>query len=188
MSNLVDSFILGKPLGDLLATESHIWDHSGWIEALSVQLPEKVGQELVELVPSAKSWEVVKRAFLQSLIWRNPNKITTATENYLKEVYVEDGSKEVYDLILTVTSDPNHPFNANFLHQHLMKLTMPDRDSVWSIYLSKQYEKREASDRLIEWAWESRKDHISDESIELCAVTLSWFLTTSHRYVRDLIG
>jgi hypothetical protein len=87
--------------------------------------------------------------------------------------------------MLTIAADPNHPFNANFLHRHLIKLTMPDRDSVWSIYLSKQYERREASDRLIEWAWESRKEHISDESIELCAVALSWFLTTSHRYVRD---
>ena len=185
MSNLVDSFILSKPLGDLFATESHTLEHSGWVEALSVQLPEKVEQELVELVPRAKSWYVVKRAFLQSLIWRNPNKITTATKNYLNEIYAEDDVEEVYDVMLTIAADPNHPFNANFLHQHLMKLTMPDRDSVWSIYLSKQYERREASDRLIEWAWESRKDHISDESIELCAVALSWFLTTSHRYVRD---
>ena len=185
MSNLVDSFMLGKPLGDLFATESHTWEHSGWIEALSVQLPEKVEQELVELVPRAKSWDVVKRAFLQSLIWRNPKKITTATENYLKEFYAEDGRKEVYDVMLTIAADPNHPLNADFLHQHLMKLTMPERDSIWSIYLSEQYEQREASDRLIEWAWESRKDYISDESIELCAVALSWFLTTSHRYVRD---
>jgi len=185
MSNLVDSFVLGKPLGNLFSTESHAWADSGWIEALSVQLPERVGQELVELVPRAKSWCVVRRAFLKSLIWRNLNKITTTTKNYLNEIYAEDDHEEVYDVMLTITADPNHPFNANFLHQHLMKLTMPDRDSIWSIYLSKQYEKREASNRLIEWAWESKKDHISDESIELCAVALSWFLTTSHRYVRD---
>jgi DNA replication protein DnaC len=185
MSNLVNSFMLGKPLGDLFATESHTWEHSGWIEALSVQLPEKVEQELVELSPRIKSWEVVKRAFLQSLIWRNPNKITTATKNYLNEIYTAKGSEEVYDVMLTIAADPNHLFNANFLHQHLIKLTMSDRDSVWSIYLSEQYEQRNASDRLIDWAWESRKDHISDESIELCAIALSWFLTTSHRYVRD---
>ncbi len=43
-----------------------------------------------------------------------------------------------------------------------------------------------AVDRLVEWAWSPEdKIHIDDESIRLCATALSWFLTTSNRFLRD---
>jgi hypothetical protein len=185
-SNPASSFTPTQLLGNLVTDASQAWSNSGWIEALSVQIPERTGLELVELIPSIKSWDIVKRAFLQSLIWRDPTKITEATKDYLNEVYIEgDRVEEVYGLMLTIAAEPDHPFNAKFLHQHLMRLDMPDRDQVWSIYLAQNYDQEGAIDRLLEWAWNAEKSHISDESIELCTIALTWFLTTSHRYVRD---
>ena len=185
-SNPATSFTPTQSLGNLVTDASQAWSNSGWIEALSVQIPERTGLELVELIPSIKSWDLVQRAFLQSLIWREPTKITEATKDYLNEVYIEgDRVEEVYDLMLTIAAEPDHPFNAKFLHQHLMRLDMPDRDQVWSIYLAQNYDQEEAIDRLLEWAWNAEKSHILDESIELCTIALTWFLTTSHRYVRD---
>lgn len=185
-SNPVNSFTSTQPLGNLVADENQAWRNSGWVEAMSVQIPERAGIELVELVPSAKAWDITKRAFLQSLIWRDSKKITESTKDYLNEVYIEgDSIEDVYDLMLTIATEPDHPFNANFLHQHLMKLDMPDRDQAWSIYLSQNYSQESAIDRLLEWAWDAEKNHISDESIELCVIALTWFLTASHRYVRD---
>ncbi len=185
-NNPVTSFNANQPLGKMLANDWEVWHYSGWIEALSVQLPEQIGQELIELAPQVKAWDVVQRAFLQSIIWRDPNKVTDVTKTYLNEIFSQEGCEEaVYNLLLTVAADPTHPFNAKFLHKHLFSLEMPERDEWWSIYLSSQYEERGSVDRLLEWAWEAEKTHISDEAIELCGVALAWFLTTSHRYVRD---
>ncbi|MBW4604307.1 MAG: ATP-binding protein [Calothrix sp. FI2-JRJ7] len=185
-NNLAASFNTNQPLWKMLADDWQAWRYSGWIEAVCIQLPEKTGYELVELAPHAKTWDILKRTFLHSIIWRNPNKITDATKDYLNEIFVEDGGEEaVYNLLLTVAADPEHPLNAKFLHNHLISLEMPDRDKLWSIYLYFQYEERGAVDRLLEWSWEAEKTHISDDAIELCAIALAWFLTTSHRYVRD---
>jgi hypothetical protein len=185
-SNPTTSFTPTQPLGNLVTDVSQAWSNSGWIEALSVQIPERTGLELVELVPSIKSWDIAQRAFLQSLIWRDPTKITEATKDYLNEVYIEgDRVEEVYDLMLTIAAEPDHPFNAKFLHQHLFRLDLSDRDLVWSIYLAQNYDQEGAIDRLLEWAWDAEKSHILDDAIELCAIALTWFLSTSHRYVRD---
>jgi hypothetical protein len=63
---------------------------------------------------------------------------------------------------------------------------MAERDAWWSIFLYEQYDEHSAVDRLVDWAWASNdKSHIEDESIRLCGVTLAWFLTTSHRFLRD---
>jgi hypothetical protein len=186
LKNPAASFAPNQPLGRLLAHEWDVWHNSGWIEALSVQIPEQIGYELVELAPQAKTWNIVQSAFLRSLIWRDPTKVTEATKDYLCQIFSQQGGEEaVYDLLLTVAADPKHHFNAKFLHDHLISLGMADRDEWWSIYLSHQYEERGAVDRLLEWAWDAEKAHIADDSIELCAVALAWFLTTSHRFVRD---
>lgn len=185
-SNPRTSFIPTQPLGNLMADESQTWINSGWIEALSVQIPERMELELVEFVPLSKPWDIIQRAFLQSLIWRNPAKISKATEDYLNEIYTGgERVEEVYDLMLTIAVEPDHPFNAKFLHQHLMRLEMPERDQVWSTYLAQNYNQKGSIDRLLEWAWDAEKSHISDVAIELCSMALAWFLSTSHRYVRD---
>lgn len=180
------SFAKSRPLGKLFAEQSATWRIVGWVEALCIQLPERTGREFVELVPKARPWDAVSRAFLQSLVWRDPAKVSEAALGYLDELYRgPNGVTPVYDVLLTVAVNPEHPFNAAFLHRHLSGLKMPDRDAVWSIYLFEQYGGKGAVDRLLEWAWEAEKSHISDEAIELCAVTLGWFLTTSQRFLRD---
>lgn len=78
--------------------------------------------------PNAKTWDVVQRAFLQSIIWRDPTKVTDATKDYLNEIFRgRGGEKVVYDLLLTVATVPEHPFNAKLLHLHLTNLQMPER-------------------------------------------------------------
>ena len=182
--NPTTSFDENKPLGRLVAARWKTQSISGLLEALFIQIPELLGKEVMELTSMPLLW--FERQFLQSLIWRNPTKITQTTKNYLDEIFQEEGKEEkVYNVLLTVATDPEHPLNAKSLHRHLINLKMPDRDAIWSIYLFYQYEQKGAVDRLLEWAWEAEKDHISDESIELCAIALTWFLTTSHRFLRD---
>lgn len=168
----------------------------GLIDALSIQVPERLGgKELVDMCPWARNYSTVQEAFLDSLIWRKPdcfvkdtqkrptNALSFINNNIIK---TKNGHDNFLSVLLTVASIPSHPFNAMLLHNHLARFDMAKRDSWWSVFLHEQYEQKSAIDRLIDWAWTDQdKSHIKDEAIELTAIPLIWFLTTSDRYVRD---
>ena len=62
----------------------------------------------------------------------------------------------------------------------------PDRDAWWSVYLHYAYGAHDAVDRLVDWASSlDPNTSIDDEAVDLCAVALSWMLTTSNRFLRD---
>jgi hypothetical protein len=67
-----------------------------------------------------------------------------------------------------------------------MKSNMPTRDAWWSVFLNDEYKNKDAVDRLLKWSWSDQDlSHLTDDSVFLAAVTLSWFLTTPNRFVRD---
>jgi hypothetical protein len=166
----------------------------GIIEALSVQCPEHLhGTELVYVAPYLKDSEMAQEAFIQSLIWRKPTafskkllKDKKSACAYIKDKIIDNKLNELLDALLIVASLPEHPLNADFLHNYLLNFSMPERDSIWSNFLLNQDGKGMSVDRLIEWGWsEQDKLYINKESIRLCAVTLCWFFTTSNRVLRD---
>jgi hypothetical protein len=127
----------------------------------------------------------------QSLIWRNPKAFSTDGKNTLKiinqnVIRTTSGHNQLLNAFLSIAPIPNHLFNAERLHYHLSQFSMPERDYWWSTFLHYQYGEHGAVDRLLQWSWSNHdKSHISDESIFLTSIALSWFLTTSNRYVRD---
>lgn len=182
------SFLVDQPLGSLVTDEWSCWRNQGLIEAFSVQLPERINKELTEVAPHCVDYGAVRESFVESLIWRNPKTITESTRNYINEYVIKnrDTHDKFFNALLTVSSNPDHPYNGDFFHEHLMKYKLAERDAWWSIFLHYQYGEHGAVDRLVDWAWSSDdKSHINDESIRLCGVTLTWFLTTSNRFLRD---
>lgn len=181
-----------RKLGKFLAKSWNI----GIIETLSIQSPEHLkGIEFIEVAPylikDVNLSQIAERAFIESLIWRNPKAFSKDRKNTLK-IINKNIIKRRYEFeqllnaFLSVAPIPSHPFNAERLHQHLCKFSMPERDSWWSTFLHYQSGGRDAVDRLLNWAWSDQdKSHISDESIFLTSIALSWFLTTSNRFVRD---
>lgn len=175
-------------LGKFLADS---WNR-GIVEALSIQCPEHFkGCELVEVAPYLKGSQIAKEAFVESLIWRKPTAFSADRKNTLtyinsEIIRTESGHNNLLNALLAVAPVPDHPFNADFLHSHLSKFTMPKRDAWWSTFLHYQFGERGAVDRLVEWGWSDQdKSHINNESIRLCAVALAWFLTTPNRFLRD---
>lgn len=187
-TNPAQSFAEESYLGPLLEDERSCRLHRGLIEALSIQLPERIGHELTDLAPRVADFESIREAFVESLIWRDAATITDVTLSYINDHIVshEDAHDRFLDAILTIASNPEHPYNADFLHHHLMSFALAERDAWWSIFLHKQYGEQGAVNRLIAWAWSSEdKSHIDSESIRLCGIALAWFLTASNRFVRD---
>ncbi len=187
-SDPASSFAPANPLGELVGDESACWRNRGLVDALSIQIPERLGKELTEIAPACVGFRAVREAFVQSLIWRNPRTINQATLNYINEHVIRyRGTHDQFlEALLTIAGDPDHPYNARFLHKQLVRLPMAERDSWWSIFIHEHYGEHGAVDRLVDWAWSDQpKDQISDEAMLLTGVTLAWFCTSSNRYLRD---
>ncbi|MCD6239204.1 MAG: ATP-binding protein [Thermotogae bacterium] len=183
-----DSFQPDQHLGSFIKDEGTCWRNRGLIEAFSIQLPERIKKELPELAPYCEDYRPICEAFVESLIWRDSKAITGATLNYVNKhiIRYKDTHEQFLNALLTVASNPDHPYNADFLHKNLIKFELAKRDAWWSIFLHYQYGEHGAVDRLVDWAGSPEdKSHINDESIRLCAIALAWFLTTSNRYLRD---
>jgi len=182
------SFLPHQPLASFIKDEVSCWRNRGIIEAFSIQLPERIRKELAEVAPNCADYRPVREGFIESLIWRNPKTITDVTLNYINKHVIrhKDSNEQFLNALLTVASNTNHPYNADFLHKHLMKFELMERDAWWSIFLHYQYGEHGAVDRLVDWAGSSEdKSNINDDSIRLCGIAVAWFLTTSNRYLRD---
>ncbi len=159
----------------------------GQLEALCIQLPERIGRELPAVAPNCMKQWGIGDAFRQSLIWRDYKGFSDETLTILNDLpHSQHDLYDTLDVLLTVAVLPGHPLNARFLDKRLRKDAMPDRDAWWSVYLHHAWGTRGAVDRLVDWASSVKPDtSIDEESVGLCAITLSWMLTTSKRFLRD---
>ena len=160
---------------------------SGLIEALCIQVPEQTGQELVRLAPQLTNFPGIGGSFQESLIWRQLDAFYEDTFTVWNEL-IDDGTvwDDPKDTLLTVSTIPGHPFNAEHLDKRLRSLSMPERDQWWSIYLHESWDTEGPVDRLVDWALAvSPEDAIDEEVVDLAAITLAWMFTTPNRFLRD---
>ncbi len=181
-----------KKLFELLKTKNEANYNRGIIEALSIQLPEQTNLELYEVALHAKEYEPLAVAFVESLIWRKKETLSDKLKTYINEVVIGKFDYHEYFLntILLVTSHPKNYFNSGFLHNHLWKFSMADRDEWWTPFIHNQYpgypDEVSPIRRMIDWAWtEDKRENISAESIRLMSQTMLWFLTSCNRTLRD---
>ena len=107
------------------------YERAGIMEAIVIQLPERTGVEILD-VGSEASY-TVRDAFLNSLLWREQSHFTGRTFELCRGLVDTD---ELSDLLISISTEPSNKFNATFVHKRLMKMTMPERDACWSIYLA----------------------------------------------------
>lgn len=174
----------GGPLAAYLDDPVH---YGGLVSALSAQLPERFGKELLEMATGVPR-EALARAFLDSLLWRSPCSIG-ATAVRLVDLMIKERRlpDRVLEVILTHSANPDSPLNADYLHRHLAGLDMGDRDHYLAVFLHDDYTRGRHGivSRHIDWAL--REGRKSDDGVaRLSGTTLGWFLTASNRPVRDL--
>jgi hypothetical protein len=183
--NPASAFVEDGPFAFLW--DSHRYVPQGIIEALSIQVPERTGEELVVLAPNLMQRHRIGDAFRHSIVWRDSRAVSASTEATLKKLIRSEGDfSDTLDALLTVSTLPDHPLNARYLHGRLRRFSMPDRDAGWSIYLHRAIGEHGAVDRLIDWASGVKADAIlEDETVDLCSIALAWMLTSSNRFLRD---
>jgi hypothetical protein len=170
--------------------------NQGLIDALSIQFPEQRHTELWEILPKAKQYDpAISRAFYKSFAWRTTKVATEKLEAFTQGYFGTEGlsKNSFYDEIVGMCLETDQPFNASFLHSMLSDFSMADRDASWNIYLSDRYSDDPASKevnvvmRLLKWAWKINDGAIYDEeTVSLAVTALGWFLTSTHRTLRDV--
>ena len=175
-------------LADLEDTPAGFYRRSGLLEALAVQLPERVGCELHELV-TEPGHDAIQDAFLKSIVWRNPESFPDDLAlDYLNSIircrsdWYDD---PVLDKLLQVACVPDHPFNAERLDQTLARTPLADRDAWWTTYINTCSREDSVVYRIIDWARSPEQQAVADDAARLAAITLTWFLTASNRHLRD---
>lgn len=165
---------------------------SGWLQALSMQVPERFGLELVD----ATEWRMRKggrRVLLSELVdglsWREPSSITLRTTALVEEAAKLDDhlAASVEETMLGVAAMPEHPLNAERLHMALATQPMPDRDAGWGIRMYDAHTNGGALERLARWAARGPHPAAPDEVIDLAALPLMWMLGSPNRFARDHI-
>ena len=179
------AFATDGPLAYVAEPNHHL--SPGLLEALCVQVPERTGRELAELAPGVLTHYAFASSFRESIAWRAPSAFSAATFSTIAHVVeTDDELRDTIDTLLSLATIPGHPLNAEYLDKRLRKDPMPERDAWWSTSLHRLWQKTSSLDRLIDWAWSSDPaDTIEDPTVDLCAITLAWLLTSSNRYLRD---
>ena len=179
-------------LGDLLKDKSQANFNQSLIEALSIQLPERVGKELHEIAPFAANYYATASAFIKGLMWRRSDTIGEPSREYVNQVLVKnpDLFSDFLEVSIAMAMKPDFYFNADRLHNNLFRSTLRKRDAWWTIWLQDKYGGNSGHNsvkRLIDWIWkeEGIKGEVNEESARLAGVMLAWFLTSSNRYLRD---
>ncbi|WP_046216662.1 NACHT domain-containing protein [Paenibacillus wulumuqiensis] len=164
--------------------------YQNMLESLSIQLPERANIELYELLEEEeKSDWSVRNSFVNSLIWRKTDSIKYDKKNreYINNYVMKyvNGEKAFFEMMYSVCMDPDHPYNADRLHQWLMQYSLADRDSIWTAYLGEIYD-TSAPQRLVDWAIYSKgKEHLSKESKLLGSIAMAWLCTSTNISLRN---
>jgi len=179
------ALMAGKPLREKIRSAP-----AGWIEALSVLVPERLGIELLD----AANWrfkryrrERWERALIRSIVTRRPatmsdraRELATAAER--RSRYLGD---EAFEAVLSVAPIPAHPLNADHLHRVLMRTAMPDRDASWARRTYYSFANEGPLDRLIRWAARGPYPHSPDDVLRLAGTLITWTFTSPNRFMRD---
>jgi len=183
------SFSIDQPLGELIKDDWNCWEHAGVVSALAILVPERTGRDLPDVAPYCASFPVVRDAVLESLIWRRHDAFLPATLNYLNEHLwgLPDTADKVLRAMISISSQPGHPYNAELLHRNLLMRKMAERDAWWSIFLHNEYQEEQNSiGRILDWVELPKvQTSISEESLILVGIALAWFLASSNRFLRD---
>lgn len=164
------------------------WEWAGLAEALSVQVPERFGSELLDVLPrDIDIWindDSIRGAFLESLRWRSSSAFTDRTWQFYQAILAVDDS-QLY-VLMELCANVDHPWNAEFLHDILINKTMPERDADWTVKIN-DFDMEDGSTirRLLDWCLASQTEKTDRQVQLLCGLAVTWLTASSHRKIRD---
>jgi len=176
--------------------------YNGIIDCLSVLIPEKFDFDLINLYkdknPPDYFIEKIISAFYNSIAQRSQSSISENTIKdleYLKTIANGKFKDYYWKTLISCSPIENHPLNAEYLHNILIGLTIPDLDADWTQFISINYEndfnpKYDDSSNyfdlktLIAPFINVDNNKLSDKTIELISMLLIWITSSTNRFLR----
>lgn len=198
-SEIAKLFLPENEIGKII-NEDNRYRYGGIIEALGIILPEKFNKEFIEFMKFQNedkdkyeyNW-FFKKTFTDTILWRTGNSITPKSLDMLNKIRKYGYNNQSLDILLALSTEPEHPWNADFLDKNLSRMDMPNRDAFWSTYVAindqseKEYGEESIVRTLIDWSLNAKLKNVESERLQLIAVVLLWMTTTSNRKVRDQV-
>lgn len=180
---------------NLLKRENR-YSNTGIIEALGIEIPEKFGKEFIEYIKFEynDNWEYdwyLETTFKEGILSRTASSITEKSLELLNQLQEYPYHMYSMDILISLSTEPNHPWNAEFLDENLRRRTLAERDLFWSTYVAVNdyYEDEEQPESpirtLLNWVLDSEIDKTDKERLRLTGIMLLWLTTTSNRVVRQ---
>ena len=186
-----------KCLADLLPTKIHGFLHNFLGHKTAHPLYDDIGRCLAAFLPSEigkflhefSNNETVLRYSIHALFEIAPRDINENCVKLVTRRFEEHRQDREFLLKLAETTigHPEHPFNASFWSERLLKLSMPERDLSWTEYVRRNRESFE--EKLTRFEKDCRDDQdlsdISVKRLHLLAEHIMWVLTSTIRPLRD---
>ncbi len=162
-------------------------NHKAIVEALIIKASEDYNIDFADIYPEYfESTELNKiryNSFNKSL--NLPTRITNSFSNLFN--LNENDKYDSLKILLNKSLETEDEFNFyRLLHPLLKSMEINKRDYHWSISINSSYVENGIVEKLIHWAWDKKvKYELDNESLYLYGITLSWFLISSNRKLRD---
>ncbi len=183
-------FRKGGGLFNFTRDDQELIFNKGIIDALAIQLPDRFGVELFDVVKGTRKDLSVLTSVIESIPWRAKATLNESVYAYINK-HIK-GDRYRYEsfvaTILSVSLVPGHFFNSDFLNRILSSQSMPDRDALWSQAISHKYHYENAHivKRLVDWVYDLNDAVFLDNvSAEHAATVLTWFLSSSDNVLRN---
>ncbi|MFW6030009.1 MAG: hypothetical protein ACOCRO_07110, partial [Halanaerobiales bacterium] len=195
VSEIETLFLDKNEIGKLINKENR-YMYGGIIEALGIIIPEKFQKEFIDYMNFENidfyeyDW-FLKKTFTDTILWRTGKSITPNSINLLNRIRNHGSRDTSLDILLALSTEPDHPWNADFLDKNLSDMDMAKRDAFWSTYIAindyseKEYGEESVVRTLIDWSLNAKMKSVNVERLRLMAIILVWMTTTSNRKVRD---
>jgi hypothetical protein len=159
------------------------WQNAGLITLLHVRFPEEGHGELCDWIASDGNPDVDSlEQFLESLPWRTHASFSDRTLQLFQ--LATDGGLIENSLvhIVPLAPNPQHPWNADWLHERLAVIPLAERDRTWTFWVNEQlfssYEESPLRE-LLSWAERAPMSMLADEHRFLLATVLAWCASTT---------
>ncbi len=164
-------------------------ENRGVLSMLAILAPERFNIELCDVVDCEEYDTLQLELLAESLVWRKS--LCPSSADWFDQVKDHDTdyiSNLWLDAIFRLCSIPQHPFNGKFLHEHLLSMTLADRELEWTIRLSHfeedNFGARGSLGELLDWA-DYNRELLSEEQAELLSLVLLWICSSTNKALRE---
>lgn len=149
---------------------------------------EKFNEECIDIINSLSNEfdkNTIKENYINSYLWRKSS--TVDSDAFLRFLNKNNVTPDkVWRVFIENSTKPNHPLNAELLHEVLMKKPINIRDYIWTTYINRLADEEERLFQLVDLFDKGNcLNGLTATNIKLLLILFSWLLTSSNRILRD---